>query len=171
MTFFEDRAYSKEISKKLTSFYLSANSPFWGCRSVEEVEDLDIQRQGIDKILYFFDDRAILVEEKVRRKDYGDILIEVWSNWEKMKKGWIYTCKADYIVYFVEESGRIYILPRLLLQKAFEKHWTKWLEEAGGWLYSSNERYMSANIPVKVDALYAAIFEEMYTDIGNTYLY
>lgn len=50
-------------------------------------ERLEYQLKGIDKRLIFENSREMLVDEKKRRKDYGDILLEEYSNFENKKIG------------------------------------------------------------------------------------
>src|SRR3990167_11227785 len=66
---------------------------------IELVTDLKLQYKGIDKILHFTSGKTITIDEKKRLKDYGDILIEIWSNTEKRTLGWVFKPYTDYIIY------------------------------------------------------------------------
>jgi len=62
------------------------------------------QNVGIDKFLIFKCPEipkivSFSVDEKVRNSLWTDFLAEVWSKREKEIPGWVWTCKADYIVY------------------------------------------------------------------------
>ena len=52
-------------------------------------EDMETQRKGIDKIIIFKNGNSFTIDEKKRRVDYGDILLELWSVYEKRKRGWL----------------------------------------------------------------------------------
>ena len=48
------------------------------------------QRAGIDRYVVLESGRIIPIDEKVREKDYGDILLERWSNEERKIPGWVH---------------------------------------------------------------------------------
>src|SRR5688572_29161879 len=74
---------------------------FPSLRSMVSVkEDGWAQRGGIDRVLTLSSGRTIYVDEKVREKDYGDIILEQWSDVERRKPGWIQKPLAcEYIAY------------------------------------------------------------------------
>jgi hypothetical protein len=41
----------------------------------------------------------ITIQEKVRSEDYGDLLVELTQDISTNNLGWLYTCKADFILY------------------------------------------------------------------------
>lgn len=52
---------------------------------IEIVSDIEQQKKGIDKILHLEGGKTIFIDEKKRRKDYGDILIEEYSDFDNKK--------------------------------------------------------------------------------------
>lgn len=56
----------------------------------------EAQLNGIDKKIYTKDGRIINVDEKTHRFS-TDVVIEIWSDINTGKKGWLFTSKADYI--------------------------------------------------------------------------
>lgn len=71
--------------------------------------DCDAQRKGVDRTVVLDGGKAYRIDEKSRREDYGDILLEYES--DSGKPGWI--CKpleCDYIAYAVP-GKRPYMLP------------------------------------------------------------
>lgn len=46
------------------------------------------------------------ISEKYRSNDYGDMLIEIFSDCEEYKMGWGYEGRSDYIFYFVKELNK-----------------------------------------------------------------
>ena len=90
------------------------------------------QRAGIDKIITLACGKIISIDEKVRRKDYPDFFLEYWSDEQRRVKGWIAKDLAcDFIAYAFEPSQTCYLLPFLLLRRAWKKHHRRWLDEFG----------------------------------------
>lgn len=130
-------------------------------RRIESVKDLELQKRGIDKILHLSSGKKILIDEKKRRKDYGDILLEEYSNYEKKKIGWLGREKhTDYIVYIIMDGMTIYLLPFLLLQLAWVHNYRNWLKTYGR-KFAQNKYYKTSNIPIPVEVLLTAIENEM----------
>jgi len=129
------------------------------CR-IELIEDLERQRRGMDKILHFNSGYQISLDEKKRRKDYGDILLETWSQYENDRRGWLYSAQCDYIVYAIMPTQTVYLLPVLLLKKAWHNKRDAWLgayEE----VQSHNKNYTTINIAIPIKVLMEAIQAEM----------
>jgi len=154
---------------------------FPGCISIEKVKDKEKQRDGIDTLLFMQSGRILYFDEKIREKEYGDILLEEYSVWKTypyvqgreigkyeplslheasdLVVGWLgRTKKTDYITYAVVPSKRVNFLPFLLLQKAWCKHYREWVKMYGR-LYVPNDCYFTTNIPVPTDKVYEAMFE------------
>ena len=160
--FHKDLEYSLEgrEDKLFDSFYY-ATFPY--LVNIELVEDLVLQKKGIDKILHFDNGKQLLIDEKKRRKDYGDILLEEFSNYEKRKPGWLHRSKhTDYIVYAIMPSKKVFLLPFQLLWLAFSKNYIEWLNKYGR-KFAVNNGYTTSNIPVPVEVLLSAIKKEIST--------
>lgn len=110
-----DLEYSLESGedKLFDNFYYRI---FPTLKSIEKVVDKELQLKGIDKILIFESGKKVLIDEKKRRKDYGDIAIEIYSNTEKKTPGWVYKPLPDYFVYAIMPTKKVYLLPALLLK-------------------------------------------------------
>jgi len=81
--------------------------------------ELFFQKVGIDKFLIFQcpDIAKIIsfsIDEKARSKSYDDLLAEIWSKREKEIPGWVWTCKADYIVYAFVQNDELIEQPRFI---------------------------------------------------------
>jgi hypothetical protein len=139
------------------SFYYRV---FPNLANIEFVEDMERQRKGIDKVLHFQSGYKVTIDEKKRRKDYGDILLEIWSVHESKKRGWLYYSECDYIVYAIMPSHKVYLLPTFLLKKAWLSNRHTWSAEYGE-IPSHNKTYTTINVPVPVDILLGAIIKEM----------
>lgn len=142
----------------INKFYLEV---FPWLESIEIVDNIELQKKGIDKILKFENKKEILIDEKKRRKDYGDILLEEYSNYEKKIVGWLGKEKyTDYISYIVIPSKKIFLFPFLLLQSAWVKNYESWLDLYDRKL-APNPGYYTSNIPVPKDVLINALNKEM----------
>lgn len=100
-------SYEKEWHHRANFFYFSkypngkirrydANTP----------EHIQFQKQDID-VSILFQDKIVHLSEKFRQKDYGDLLIEIYSKYPE-KEGWMDNSVADFLVYFCE--NKVYII-------------------------------------------------------------
>ncbi len=156
--FLTDLQYSLENrdSEMLDRAYFQM---FRGLKYVELVDDIELQKKGIDKRLHFANGKVVLLDEKKRRKDYGDILLEEYSVWETKKVGWLGRhMHADYVSYAFMDTGKLYVFPFLLLQRAWLKNHRNWLHEYGR-VFAHNPSYRTSNIPVPTKVLTQAIME------------
>ncbi len=128
--------------------------------TIHFAEDMETQRKGIDKILKFKSGYTVTIDEKKRRKDYGDILLELWSVWERKKRGWLYTCQCDYIVYAVMPTKKVYLLPTLLLKKAWLKNHSNWLVKYKR-IDAKNKGYITKSIAIPAEELLYEISRQM----------
>ncbi|MDD5487101.1 MAG: hypothetical protein PHW65_06065 [Dehalococcoidales bacterium] len=158
-----DLEYSLEERENdlFDSFY---SRVFPGLESIHFADDMETQKKGIDKILYFKSGYFVTVDEKKRRKDYGDILLELWSVWEKRKRGWLYTCKCDYIVYAVMPTKKVYLLPVLLLKKAWLKNRSAWVKEYEE-IAAYNKGYVTKSIAIPTKILLEEISCQMKQEL------
>ena len=154
----EDIQFSTSLAADLDRFYLAW---FPGAVKVEHVEDLAMQKKGIDKLVYLEDGRVIKLEEKLRRKNWSDVLLETQSR--NGKPGWLQTCRADYLAYVFEPSGTVYLLPVLLLQMAWRIFGPQWVKEFGikRAVNATLGGYVSVNIPVPRKRLVVDIIRSM----------
>ena len=156
--FSEDLKFSLAPSTrlKINEFYLNK---FPMVIDIEEVEELELQKKGVDIKLCFEDGSFLYIEEKLRRQDYGDIFLEIIANSSKKSLGWSLTCQADYIAYIVEPTARVYLLPVQILKMALLNNYNNWIFEYGT-KKSNNLTYYSLGVCVGIDVLYEAIERE-----------
>jgi len=133
---------------------------------VEQVTDITLQRKGIDKVLHLKNGDTVYVDEKKRRKDYGDILLEVWSVKEKSVKGWVWseTKVTDYIIYAFMNSKRVFMLPFQLLKMAFNRCKNQWLAKYSippAHTIRNGVKYTTENIAVPKEVLMSELKREM----------
>lgn len=126
------------------------------------------QRGGIDRVLTLECGRQVTIDEKVRAKDYGDILLERWSDVRRKIDGWIVKPLAcDYIAYAILPIRTCYLFPTLDLQRAWRSNGKDWMANAhrslNGFRYchAVNERYVTVSVAVPKAVLFDAIRETM----------
>lgn len=137
-------------------------------------EDLDKQRRGIDRGLVLRHG-VVLVEEKKRAKDWGDMLLEVVSNDRTGTLGWAEKDLAiDWLAYAFLESGRCYLFPWPAFRQAWLRLGIEWKEAAKaatrqwgrqegirrtgfGVLQAANDTYTTWSIVVPMHTVMAAV--------------
>lgn len=86
------------------------------------------QRGGIDTVLTLQDGSTIKIDEKVRSKVFDDFCLEYWSNIERRIPGWVAKDLAcDFIAYAFIPTRTCYLLPFLLLRRAWRLHYREWV--------------------------------------------
>lgn len=119
------------------------------------------QRSGVDRLIVLKSTKVIKVDEKVREKDYGDILLERWSKLERKEPGWVQKpLECDYIAYAIAPARRCYLLPVLTLQRAWHECGREWIERYGV-KNAQNRGYVTQNVSVPVDVLMRALVDAM----------
>lgn len=131
-------------------------------KSMECVKDPGwAQTGGIDRFVFLRDGTYLKIDEKVRRRDYGDIFLEFMSDEQRQKPGWVVkpmTC--DFIAYAFEPTRRCYLLPYQLLRRAWEIHGESWKAEYGI-KRAPNKSYVTLGVPVPYKILMVGIVSTM----------
>jgi hypothetical protein len=121
----------------------ASDAPFWaevyqrmfpGSRVLRNEANNPAQRFGIDTVVMLPAGRSINVQEKNRRKDYPDILIEFEHVGHKGNRwpGWIddERNQADWLAYAFIPSRRCYFFPFPSLQSAWRELRKTWFTKA-----------------------------------------
>lgn len=117
----------------------------------------DHQKAGIDRTIILRNSKQITIDEKVRRKDYGDILLEFWSNKEKRIAGWVAKdLLCDYVAYVIRPAKQGYLLPVPQLRAAWRKHHVEWLKKYER-INCKNKNYTTESVAVPPDVVFAAM--------------
>jgi len=157
-----DFSYKAEDLPIWRTIYAKAFPGYQGCTNMRD--NGQTQYLGIDRTIVLSSGKAIYVDEKVRRKDYGDILIEYTSNDQKKTKGWAEKpLFCDYIAYAILPSRKCYLLPVPQLQKAWAKNKEAWISQFGT-KPADNTFYKTLNCPVPVNILFKAIGKTLRID-------
>jgi len=102
--FKNDLDYSME-DEIFETFY---REKFSNIKEIRFEENLNKQLKGIDKTIIFNSGYEITIDEKKRRVDYNDILIELVSNKGTKRQGWLFTTQCDYIAYAIMPKKTIF---------------------------------------------------------------
>lgn len=89
----------------------------------------ELQEKGVDRILTFPSGMQITFDEKVRRGQWEDFLIEFWSNKEMKSKGWAFKpLICDFITYVNLDLRTAYFVPFQKLQNVLRHTAQDWWE-------------------------------------------
>jgi len=112
---------------------------------------------GIDRLILLSSGQVLRIDEKKRATDYDDILLEYLSNDVTGAPGWIEkNLYIDYLAYAFSVKRICYLLPWLMLRKA-------WIENGEIWrqryrpIIAHNETYSTHSIAVPINVLYRAV--------------
>jgi len=123
------------------------------------------QMIGIDRILVLNNSKTVKVEEKLRYADYGDILLELWSDVEKKKPGWaVKDLECDYIAYIILPSKTGYVWPYLAFKRAMEKDLKLWMT-FGDLRETKNKGYYTQNLSVPTSVFLTSIASHMKVEL------
>jgi GNAT superfamily N-acetyltransferase len=98
-----------------------------GLCTAEIVTDAARNRSGIDRELTFDSGMSIGVEEKYRRHNFGDLLLERWADEARQVPGWAdrdLQC-AFLAVFFADDHDGI-LLPWRPIRNAWRRHRDEW---------------------------------------------
>lgn len=167
----------------LAKSHAQAEAPWWfdvyrqafpGFVSMMNVrKDGWAQRGGIDRVVQLSSGRTVTVDEKVREKDWGDILLERWSDRDRQVPGWIQKDLAcDYIAYAFVPSERCYLFPFLDLRRAWLSHGRRWCalaqNDRDGFriVDAQNRGYVTQSIAIPTSDLFASLKDGMCVSWG-----
>ena len=126
------------------------------------------QRGGIDRIIILASGKEIKIDEKVRDRDFNDVLLEYWSNTERRIPGWIAKDLAcDFVAYAYLETQRCFLLPFPLLRRAWKQHGREWVEKAESQeeefrkVVARNQGYITTSVAVSWNVLSEALTDSM----------
>lgn len=137
-------------------------------------EDSDWQRHGCDWFVRLKNGTEHWIDDKVRKQDYGDVLLEIWSQYyghdqhPRNKKGWAVdpTRWAHWVAYIIRPTGVCYLLHRDLVRLACRQYYHEW-KSRFGFRDARNPTYLTRNIAVPWDELRdacAAVQEQRLKD-------
>jgi hypothetical protein len=156
-----------DFHQSLRESHAYADAAWWGdvyrqaFQNVESMvsvrDDGWAQRGGIDRIVTLACGRTIEIDEKVRKEDWPDILLERWSDEARKVPGWIQKpLRCEFIAYAMIPSRLCYLLPTLQLQAAWRIHGRRWVQEYKP-IRAQNRGYITLSVAVPPDVLFGAM--------------
>jgi len=157
-------SYSASLEGFWEQIYKKA---FSDIESIELVTNLQMQRKGVDRIIYLKNGHKINIEEKIRRTEYNDILLEYISVDKTNAPGWIEKDLAiDYLAYGFIQSQRVYLFPWQMLRRTWLHYKNNWLKKYKR-IVAKNETYNTLSIAIPTDILRNAVKTAMVIDIKD----
>jgi len=98
----QDKDFEERSRNRFNALY---KTYFRGLNKIEVINNQELQYKGHDVHLHFNNGNVEIIDEKVRRVDYDDILIEYLSNKESGRKGWIYDSESTLLAYLFPTKG------------------------------------------------------------------
>lgn len=151
---FPERKAAEEAAR---AFLDKAWSAWWGGSVPTEVAEERDDLAGVDVWLRLPWNDRFPVQEKVRFREYGDVLIEFVGNSVRSTLGWALKQPASRLVlYAVEPSGRALVFPSSAVHRATTDNLGKWIVRHGI-KRTPNEGYSTLNVPVPTHEFRALI--------------
>ncbi len=119
------------------------------------------QRGGIDRVLTLSSGKTLQVDEKVREKDWPDILLEYWSSVEHEKPGWVAkNLSCDFIAYAFVPSRTCYLIPFQTLRRSWRKNRKDWVKRYQK-VDAPNQGYTTRSVAVPIGVLMKSLSDAM----------
>lgn len=130
--------------------------------------DSQMQRSGIDRVIWLPSGKQLLIDEKCRERDYGDVLLETISVKHLSKIGWALDDAklCDFVAYAIPSVRKCYMLPFQLMKEALRHNKSLW-ESRYGTREAKNNGYVTVNVPVPWCELAAEIKRQMLRSFGS----
>jgi len=138
------------------------------------------QKWGIDREIYLSNGKRFSIDEKKRKLDYGDLLLEEWSvcdyDWDNKKVirgkkvGWAIDPdkRCDFVAYAVQSSGRCYLLPFELTRQTCIHNFPKWRQNTSWYpKAAANDGYTTVNVAVPFQDFRMRLWEQMHRKFGT----
>ena len=131
--FQDDLAYSKEQTLQPWWTYVYRRFFVGYSHMTDHSGDMEMQAKGIDRTVHLKNGRHFHIDEKVRRKAYNDVLLEIWSKAKTENTdavpGWIQkNLHVDFIAYAFEPTNCCFLLPFPALRLAWMDNRKEWCE-------------------------------------------
>jgi hypothetical protein len=134
-----------------------------GAEQVIDISSLRLGKYSDVDYLCLRGERPIAVEVKVRRSQWLDILLEIWSNEERRVPGWLFKSQADYLLYGFLSSNRV-----KYLFFDFEKL-RQWWEEnkSRSWesVRAKNKGYTTVSVAIPLEEIKPIILAETLSKV------
>lgn len=111
------------------------------------------QYNGVDRIIYLENGKTLTIDEKIRSKDYDDILLEFISNDKKNTPGWMEKdLSIDYLAYAFLPSKTAYLFDWRMLKLAWSLYNQAWKDNYKI-AKAENQHYVTHSVCVPIREL------------------
>jgi hypothetical protein len=115
------------------------------------------QRQGVDRVILLANSKILLIDEKKRREEYPDILLEYISVDTTGAPGWMEKdLIIDYLAYAFMKSQRVHLFPWPMLRRAWCRYKDEWIDTYPI-IKAQNYGYKTISVAVPTDVLRKAV--------------
>lgn len=127
---------------------------------------------GIDRWVCLSNGKVLTVDEKRRKLERDDILLEYVSNDRTNAPGWVKkNLQIDFLAYAFIESRRCYLFPWLLLRQSWQTYGEEWLHRAFArepgfrLVEAQNPGYVTKSVAVPTRLLLEAVSRASIIDL------
>lgn len=178
---FQDQLeYSAELSDE--SSWIEFYRRLWPdmITAVRIDKNSQFQKWGIDREILLPNGKRFSIDEKKRKLDYGDLLLEEWSvcdfDWEikkvirGKKPGWAIDPdkRCDFVAYAVQSSGKCYLLPFELTRQTCLHNLSRWKQNAAWYPKPArNDGYTTVSVAVPFTEFRLRLWEQIHRKFGS----
>lgn len=120
-------------------------------------KDCEMQRMGVDRVITLDNSRTLYIDEKIRFKNYPDILLEFISVDTTGAVGWMEKPLAiDYLAYMFFEAKKVYMIDWRMLKRVWKYYGERWKKKYTS-VVADNGTYKTHSIAVPIDDLLKAV--------------
>lgn len=172
--------YSAELSDE--SSWISFYKRLWPdmIAAIRIDKNSQFQKWGIDREVLLQNGKRFSIDEKKRKMDYGDLLLEEWSvcdfDYENKKvvrgkkPGWALDPekRCDFVAYAIQSSGKCFLLPFELTRQTCIHNFQKWKKNPNWYPKpAKNEGYTTVNVAVPFEEFRIKLWEQMHRKFGT----
>lgn len=161
--YYQSLEYEKKWHPIADAFYYSK---YPNCNikryDTQSVEDIQLQKKDIDCSI-LCEDRTIHISEKFRTKNYGDLLIELYSKYSHTL-GWSKESEAEFLAYFAERQ--VYIISMKDIKNTLLKIDTEGLLEIEIEKFHYNNLHKSAQKKIVIETIPLSLIQA-YNKLDN----
>ena len=155
--FHEQLAYSEAASEETFWYdiYRKAFPTMVNCMPANG--DTESQREGTDRVIILANNKILKIDEKKRRKEYPDFCLEYISVDTTGALGWIEKdLSIDYLAYAFMPLRTAYLLPWLMLQRAWKQFGDSWKQQYFK-VVAKNKTYNTISVAVPIGIVLRAV--------------
>lgn len=178
--FQEQLEYSADLSDE--SSWVSFYKRLWPemIAAVRIDKNSQFQKWGIDREILLPNGKRFTIDEKKRKLDYNDLLLEEWSVCDfdyKNKKvirgkkaGWAVDPdkRCDFVAYAIQPAGKCFLLPFEMTRQTCIHNLPKWKQNQNWYPKpAGNNGYTTVSIAVPFSEFRIRLWEQMHRKFGS----